>query len=87
LVDTEADNQRAIQFFRRHGFAQPRSHVWLSKSLTRNHVNVPKPSVASTSSSRQKAEGRKKISPGPSPMSLSQNSEPELVPVMSNVTD
>lgn len=34
LVDTEADNERAIEFFRRAGFGNPVDHVYLSKNLT-----------------------------------------------------
>jgi ribosomal protein S18 acetylase RimI-like enzyme len=35
LVDTEADNDRALKFFARNGFGHPRPHVFLSKNLTR----------------------------------------------------
>lgn len=64
LVDTEADNQRAIQFFRKHGFAQPKNHVWMSKSLARSRkadarVKGPAPGTAA-----KKVRGRNKKSPG-----------------------
>ena len=35
LVDTEADNDGAVSFFRRNGFGHPRPHVFLSRNLTR----------------------------------------------------
>ncbi|MBM3942294.1 MAG: GNAT family N-acetyltransferase [SAR202 cluster bacterium] len=39
LVDTEADNHRAIRFFNRNGFNNPKGHVWLSKSLAKSQQN------------------------------------------------
>ncbi|HLF05377.1 MAG TPA: N-acetyltransferase [Dehalococcoidia bacterium] len=39
LVDTEAENHRAIRFFNRNGFHNPKGHVWLSKSLVRSSQN------------------------------------------------
>ncbi len=54
LVDTEADNQRAISFFQSNGFAQPKSHVWLSKSLTRHHKQAIKPMKPVTALRRRK---------------------------------
>ncbi len=39
LVDTEAENHRAIRFFNRNGFNNPKGHVWLSKSLVRSAHN------------------------------------------------
>jgi hypothetical protein len=64
LVDTEADNQRAIQFFRRHGFAQPKNHVWLSKSLTRTQKSDTKVKVSVPGVVSKKIRGRQKVSPG-----------------------
>jgi len=43
LVDTEAGNHRALKFFQHNGFAQSKSHVWLSKSLIRDHQACPEP--------------------------------------------
>ena len=34
LVDTEADNARAIAFFEREGFGHPVEHLYLSRNLT-----------------------------------------------------
>jgi ribosomal protein S18 acetylase RimI-like enzyme len=33
IADTEAENEQAIAFFRRIGFASSRQHVWLAKTL------------------------------------------------------
>ena len=33
LVDTEADNENAIKFFRSHGFGSPEKHVYLTMNL------------------------------------------------------
>jgi ribosomal protein S18 acetylase RimI-like enzyme len=33
IADTEAENEQAIAFFRRIGFANSRQHVWLAKTL------------------------------------------------------
>jgi ribosomal protein S18 acetylase RimI-like enzyme len=33
LVDTEADNQPALDFFAKHGFGRPQNHVYLSLNL------------------------------------------------------
>jgi ribosomal protein S18 acetylase RimI-like enzyme len=65
LVDTEAENHRAIQFFSRNGFAQPKSHVWLSKSLTRNQQNGAKPLAGYSTRAQKKAKSQKKSTPGP----------------------
>lgn len=35
IVDTAADNEAAISFFRKQGFGNPREHVYLSLNLTR----------------------------------------------------
>jgi ribosomal protein S18 acetylase RimI-like enzyme len=63
LVDTEADNHRAIQFFRGHGFAQPKNHVWMSKSLTRN----PRADGKLKDARPRTARGRSGVTPGPIP--------------------
>jgi len=34
MVDTDADNQESIQFFRKHGFGNEDPHVYMSKNLT-----------------------------------------------------
>ena len=34
LVDTDAENEEAIQFFRKNVFGHPQGHVYLSKNLT-----------------------------------------------------
>lgn len=34
MVDTEAENGRALDFFRRQGFGQPVEHIYLAKNLT-----------------------------------------------------
>ena len=65
LVDTEAENHRAIRFFNRNGFAQPKNHVWLSKSLTRNHQNGAKPLAGYSTRAQKKAKSQKKSTPGP----------------------
>lgn len=36
LVDTDAENEGAIDFFKRNGFGHPQEHVYLSKNLTRH---------------------------------------------------
>jgi ribosomal protein S18 acetylase RimI-like enzyme len=33
IADTEAENEQAIAFFRKIGFASSRQHVWLAKTL------------------------------------------------------
>ena len=67
LVDTEAENHRAIQFFKRHGFAQPKNHVWMSKSLTRNHRQEGKLKGSGMPPGARSARGRKSVAPGPRP--------------------
>lgn len=37
LVDTDANNENAIQFFKKHGFDHENKHVYLSMNLTRHH--------------------------------------------------
>lgn len=64
LVDTEAENHRAIQFFRRHGFAQPKNHVWMSKSLARSQKTDAKAKESTPGVAPKKTRGRKKVSPG-----------------------
>lgn len=34
MVDTDADNEKALAFFERAGFGQPEEHVYLTKNLT-----------------------------------------------------
>ncbi len=34
LVDTDAENERAVHFFERSGFGHPVEHVFMSKNLT-----------------------------------------------------
>lgn len=34
MVDTNADNDKALAFFKRAGFGQPEEHVYLTKNLT-----------------------------------------------------
>jgi len=34
IVDTDAENETAIHFFRRHGFGNEDRHIYLSKNLT-----------------------------------------------------
>ncbi|MGB0707943.1 MAG: GNAT family N-acetyltransferase, partial [bacterium] len=36
LIDTEADNQQALRFFKKEGFGNPNEHVYLSRNLTRD---------------------------------------------------
>jgi len=36
IVDTDADNREALQFFRKQGFGNDDPHVYLSKNLTRH---------------------------------------------------
>ncbi|APG24639.1 MAG: GNAT family N-acetyltransferase [Syntrophotalea acetylenica] len=36
IVDTAADNEAALGFFRKQGFGNPREHVYLSLNLTRS---------------------------------------------------
>lgn len=43
IVDTEGDNAKALAFFRKNGFTRPTSHVWLTKSLTRQENGSIKP--------------------------------------------
>ncbi len=46
LVDTEADNQPALDFFAKHGFGRPQNHVYLSLNLDdrrRGEAPVPGP--------------------------------------------
>lgn len=33
MVDTQADNESALRFFKRHGFANPTDHVYLTLAL------------------------------------------------------
>ncbi|MCB1742930.1 MAG: GNAT family N-acetyltransferase [Gammaproteobacteria bacterium] len=42
MVDTEADNERAIDFFENEGFGSPVEHLYLSKNL-RHHPGYRKP--------------------------------------------
>ena len=34
LIDTEADNEKALRFFKKEGFGNPNEHVYLSRNLT-----------------------------------------------------
>ena len=36
LIDTEADNEKALRFFQKEGFGNPNEHVYLSRNLTRD---------------------------------------------------
>ena len=36
LIDTEADNQKALRFFQKEGFGNSIEHVYLSRNLTRD---------------------------------------------------
>jgi len=36
LIDTEADNEKALRFFKKEGFGNPNEHVYLSRNLTRD---------------------------------------------------
>ena len=36
LIDTEADNDKALRFFKQQGFGNPNKHVYLSRNLTRD---------------------------------------------------
>lgn len=36
LVDTDAENQAAIDFFKKSGFGNPQDHVYLSRNLTKH---------------------------------------------------
>ncbi len=45
IVDTEGNNTPALNFFERHGFARPTSHVWLTKSLSKRPARAPKPAL------------------------------------------
>ena len=63
LVDTEADNHRAIQFFKGHGFAHPKNHVWMSKSLARATRQETRP----RDDKPRKTRGRQSVPPGPIP--------------------
>ena len=36
LIDTEADNEKALRFFKKEGFSNPNEHVYLSRNLTRD---------------------------------------------------
>ena len=33
LIDTQADNEGAIKFFKKHGFSDPRAHVYMTLNL------------------------------------------------------
>lgn len=36
LADTDPTNERAVRFFEKHGFGNPREHVYLEKNLSRD---------------------------------------------------
>jgi ribosomal protein S18 acetylase RimI-like enzyme len=42
LVDTEADNTPALEFFREAGFGQPEEHIYLTLNITNHHRNAKK---------------------------------------------
>jgi ribosomal protein S18 acetylase RimI-like enzyme len=33
IVDTQADNQPAINFFKKHGFSNPKKHLYMALNL------------------------------------------------------
>jgi len=41
IIDTSADNQPAIRFFRKQGFADTQQHVYMSLNLTRKGKKKP----------------------------------------------
>ncbi len=36
LVDTDAENEKAIEFFKKSGFGHPQAHVYLSRNLSKH---------------------------------------------------
>ncbi len=55
MIDTSADNQAAIRFFRKQGFGDVQEHVYMTLNLTRkkkkaNRGKKPRPPAASESS-------------------------------------
>ncbi|MEX2598953.1 MAG: N-acetyltransferase [Dehalococcoidia bacterium] len=53
IVDTEGNNTPALNFFDRHGFKQPTTHVWLTKNLRKPANRSPKPAVQGETKKRR----------------------------------
>ena len=41
IIDTSADNEAAIRFFKKHGFDNMREHVYMTLNLSRKHKKKP----------------------------------------------
>lgn len=55
LADTDPDNDPAVRFFERHGFGNPRAHVYIEKNLTKKPEPRPRPRTRSG----ERARGRR----------------------------
>jgi len=63
LIDTEADNEKALRFFKQEGFGSPNEHVYLSRNLTRDPEYLKrKRRTSALSKSRARGSGK-----GPKP--------------------
>lgn len=53
IADTDAQNAPAIGFFEKNGFGSPRSHVYLSKNLSRDAKDKKVPGLAPSRGARK----------------------------------
>ncbi len=57
IVDTEANNEGAIAFFKAIGFSPSRQHLWLTKTLRRPIKKVAKPNLTPEKTKSHKSLG------------------------------
>jgi ribosomal protein S18 acetylase RimI-like enzyme len=57
IADTEANNERAIAFFKAIGFSPSRQHLWLTKTLRRPTKKLAKPNLSSSKMGSHKSFG------------------------------
>jgi ribosomal protein S18 acetylase RimI-like enzyme len=58
IVDTEADNDPAVHFFRRHGFGNETRHVYMTKNLTSHPGYLRRKSKQQAAAARRSDDAR-----------------------------
>lgn len=67
MVDTEQDNQGALQFFKSQGFGNPVEHVYLSKNLSNHPQYVRRREEIARGKNRRTDVSEKRVKPSPKP--------------------
>ncbi len=75
MVDTEAENGRALEFFERQGFGQPVEHIYLAKNLTgmkqyRRHREKEAAAEEWEREQRKKRKKRRKVAKSEEPKDI-----------------